>query len=186
MTLNRCRSMAVSKNFPCLIVKEKKITNWRPLVAIWRLKLFIYSSDGAYIKMLLLDPVKKKRWTDHVAFYNFPKLFTVRYVSNSFDFLKDPIYWVIVILENENRTLSTCLQFFSLLPSGKNTVKKKKRKTDFAFIISLNFLRFTTFQIAFILKRSRLIESPYSWSRKTVHCPLVFNFFLRRLEEKNT
>jgi len=58
ITPDRRRSMAVSKNFLCLIVKEKKIINWRPVVAIWRLKLFIYSSDGAYIKMLILDPVK--------------------------------------------------------------------------------------------------------------------------------
>ena len=100
----------------------------------------------------------------HFIIY-FPKRFTVHYVLNSFDFLKDPIYWVVVILENENRT---CLRHLSsilfLAPFRKKHLayikmlistlsRKKKRKTDFAFIISLNFLGFTTFQIAFIFEK---------------------------------
>ena len=86
----------------------------------------------------------------HFIIY-FPKLFTVHYVSNSFDFLKDPIYWVVLILENENRT---CLRHLSsilfLAPFRKKHLayiemlistlsKKKNGKRTLHFIISLNF-----------------------------------------------
>lgn len=75
MTLDRRRSMAVSKIFPCPIVKEKKITNWRPLVAFWRLKMFIYSSDVAYIKMFKFGPCQIKKVNGPFCILQFPETF---------------------------------------------------------------------------------------------------------------
>ena len=87
----------------------------------------------------------------HFIIY-FPKLFTVHYVSNSFDFFKDPIYWVVVILENENRT---CLRHLSsilfLAPFRKkhlayikmliSTLSKKKRKNGLCIYNFPKFFR---------------------------------------------
>ena len=132
----------------------------------------------------------------HFIIY-FPKLFTVHYVSNSFDFLKDPIYWVVLILENENRT---CLRHLSsilfLAPFRKKHLayiemlistlsKKKNGKRTLHFIISLNF--FTVHYVSnsfYFWKDLDLLSRLTLGARKQCIVHLSSIFFFAALRKK--